>query len=63
VVFDPAVLEFLVAKAGPDRVLLGSDYPFPIGDLAPRDVVRRAVLRDGDRAAIIGGNAARLLRK
>jgi aminocarboxymuconate-semialdehyde decarboxylase len=60
VVFDPAVLEFLVAKAGPDRVLLGSDYPFPIGDLAPRDVVERAALRDGERAAITGGNAALL---
>ena len=60
VVFDPAALEFLVAKAGPDRVLLGSDYPFPIGDLAPRDVVERAELRDGERAGIIGGNAALL---
>ncbi len=60
VVFDPAVLEFLVAKAGPDRVLLGSDYPFPIGDLAPRDVVERAALPDGERAKIMGGNAARL---
>jgi aminocarboxymuconate-semialdehyde decarboxylase len=61
VVFDPAVLAFLVARAGQDRVLLGSDYPFPIGDLAPRDVVERAALRDGARAGILGGNAARLL--
>jgi aminocarboxymuconate-semialdehyde decarboxylase len=61
VVFDPAVLAFLVAKAGRDRVLLGSDYPFPIGDLAPRDVVEGAALRDAARAAILGGNAARLL--
>ena len=60
VVFDPAVLEFLVARAGPDRVLLGSDYPFPIGDLTPRDVVERAALRVGDRGQILGGNAARL---
>jgi aminocarboxymuconate-semialdehyde decarboxylase len=60
VVFDPAVLEFLVARAGPDRVLLGSDYPFPIGDLAPRDVVEGAALHDGERAKIMGGNAARL---
>jgi aminocarboxymuconate-semialdehyde decarboxylase len=60
VVFDPAVLAFLVAKAGPDRVLLGSDYPFPIGDLEPRQVVERAALPDADRAAILGGNAALL---
>ncbi|WP_165978600.1 amidohydrolase family protein [Actinomadura darangshiensis] len=60
VVFDPPTLEFLAAKAGPGRVLLGSDYPFPIGDLAPRDVVERADLKDGDRDAILGGTAAGL---
>lgn len=60
VVFDPAALEFLVAKASPDRVLLGSDYPFPIGDLTPRKVVERAALGAGERAQILGGNAAAL---
>jgi aminocarboxymuconate-semialdehyde decarboxylase len=60
VVFDPGVLEFLVAKAGPDRVLLGSDYPFPIGDPSPRAVVERAALPDEHRDQILGGNAARL---
>ena len=61
VVFDPATLEFLVTKAGAPRVLLGSDYPFPIGDLAPAEVVRRAELKDADRTAVLAGNAARLL--
>jgi len=60
VVFDPRVLEFLVAKAGPDRVMLGSDYPFPIGDLTPRAVVERAALPQEHRDQILGGNAARL---
>jgi aminocarboxymuconate-semialdehyde decarboxylase len=60
VVFDPAVLEFLVAKAGPSHVMLGSDYPFPIGDLTPRAVVERAALGDGDRGQILIGNAVRL---
>jgi len=61
VVFDPDALELLVAKAGAPRVLLGSDYPFPIGDLAPAEVVRRAELKDTDRTAVLAGNAARLL--
>jgi len=60
VVFDPGVLEFLVANAGPGRVMLGSDYPFPIGDLTPRAVVERATLRDSDRSQILIGNALRL---
>jgi aminocarboxymuconate-semialdehyde decarboxylase len=60
VVFDPGALEFLVAKAGPGRVLLGSDYPFPIGDPAPRAVLERASLPGADRDLILGGNAERL---
>jgi aminocarboxymuconate-semialdehyde decarboxylase len=63
VVFDPDTLRFLVVKAGADRILLGSDYPFPIGDLAPRDVVEHADLADADRARIIGGTADQLFRE
>ncbi|WP_165959150.1 amidohydrolase family protein [Actinomadura sp. KC345] len=58
VVFDPPTLEFLVAKAGAGRVMLGSDHPFPIGDLTPREVVERADLKESDREAVLGGTAA-----
>jgi aminocarboxymuconate-semialdehyde decarboxylase len=61
VLFDPAALEFLVAKAGAARVLLGSDYPFPIGDLSPRAVVETAHLEASQRAQVLGGSAAALL--
>jgi aminocarboxymuconate-semialdehyde decarboxylase len=61
VLFDPAALEFLVAKVGASRVLLGSDYPFPIGDLSPRAVVEAADLEAYERAWILGGSAAALL--
>jgi aminocarboxymuconate-semialdehyde decarboxylase len=30
---DPLLLEYVLKTAGPDRVTLGSDYPFPLGDL------------------------------
>ncbi|MQA82053.1 MAG: amidohydrolase family protein [Streptosporangiales bacterium] len=60
VVFDTATLEFLVTKVTADRVLLGSDYPFPIGDLTPRAVVESAALDDDVRARILGRNAASL---
>lgn len=30
-VHDPDLLEFLCRKIGPDRVVMGSDYPFPLG--------------------------------
>jgi aminocarboxymuconate-semialdehyde decarboxylase len=61
VVFDPAVLRDLVDFVGPERVLLGSDYPFDMGDDRPADVVRAAGLTAVDEAAILGGNARRLL--
>lgn len=31
-VFDPAVLSLLVKTFGADKVMLGSDYPFPLGE-------------------------------
>jgi aminocarboxymuconate-semialdehyde decarboxylase len=60
VVFDPVALEFLVRKAGAAHVLLGSDYPFGIGDLTPRDVVSHAVLTSTERDLILGGTATGL---
>lgn len=61
VVFEPAALGYLLALAGADHVMLGSDYPFPIQDPQPLRVVREAVAGD-DRAAdaILGGNARRV---
>jgi aminocarboxymuconate-semialdehyde decarboxylase len=61
VVHDPALLRQLVEFAGPSRVLCGSDHPFDMGDLRPADSVRAAGLPDEEEAAVLGGNAARLL--
>lgn len=61
IVFDPEVLRFLIAKVGAERVLLGSDFPFPIGDLTPRAVIEQAGLPEESRDAILGGTARRLL--
>lgn len=59
---SPATLRFLADFAGPEHMLMGSDYPFPMGDPAPVETVRSiAGLDDGARAAILGGNAARRL--
>ncbi len=34
-VHDPEVLRFLIKQAGADRIALGSDYPFPLGEHEP----------------------------
>jgi aminocarboxymuconate-semialdehyde decarboxylase len=57
---DAAALRHLVEFAGPDHVLLGSDYPFDMGDEHPAEVVRAANLDAEAQAKILGGNAARL---
>ena len=61
VVFDPGVLRALVDFAGAGRVLLGSDYPFDMGDERPAEVVRALGLPANDEGAIVGGNALRLI--
>jgi len=60
VVFDAGVLGALVDFAGADRVLLGSDYPFDMGDARPAEVVRALGLAPEDEASILGGNYERL---
>jgi aminocarboxymuconate-semialdehyde decarboxylase len=47
---------------GHDRVLLGSDHPFWMGDPDPLRVVREAGLDPATEAAIFGENAARIFR-
>lgn len=61
VTHDPDVLRELVAFAGADHVLLGSDYPFDMADARPAETVAAAGLRPAEEAAVLGGNAARLL--
>ena len=61
VTHDPALLRTLVEAVGPDQVLLGSDYPFDMADRHPVQTVRRAGLAEDDEAALLFGNAERLL--
>ena len=58
---DEALLRALIDYAGPDRVLLGSDYPFDMGDARHVDTVRALGLAPDTEAAILAGNAERLL--
>jgi aminocarboxymuconate-semialdehyde decarboxylase len=58
---DDALLRALIDYAGSDHVLLGSDYPFDMGDARAVDSVRRLALAPEVEAAILAGNAERLL--
>ncbi len=61
-VFDADALEFLAKKAGADRVMLGSDAPFPIGDPEPKKVIDAAKFTPEQRAKILGITAQSVFR-
>jgi aminocarboxymuconate-semialdehyde decarboxylase len=47
---------------GADRVLMGSDMPFPIGDDEPAKIVSAAGLKPDQVVSITGGLAQKLFR-
>ena len=60
--FDPRALQMAIDFAGADHVLAGSDYPHMIGSLRQMlDSIAGLSISDHDKAAIYGGNTARLL--
>ncbi|MEV7134302.1 amidohydrolase family protein [Arthrobacter sp. NPDC093128] len=59
-VHSAAELRALVAAAGPEQVMLGSDYPFDMGSDSPAAEVRTASLPAADEARVLAGNAAAL---
>lgn len=63
VVFTTDQLEYLVKQYGSQHLLLGTDYPFDMGMDDPVGFVEGARrLTRAEKAAILGHNAARLLR-
>ncbi|NKQ59187.1 amidohydrolase [Amycolatopsis sp. K13G38] len=62
VVFDPAPLRLLVDTLGEDRVVVGTDYPYPLGERPAGEVVRKADFLTGEqREKILSRNALRFL--
>jgi aminocarboxymuconate-semialdehyde decarboxylase len=57
-VFELGALRLLVDVMGEERVMLGSDYPFPLGEASVGALVRDAdFLGDAQRERILRGNA------
>jgi aminocarboxymuconate-semialdehyde decarboxylase len=62
IVHDARVLRFVVEVMGVERIMLGSDMPFPIGDHEPRQILAAAGLKPDQVKSIEGGLAAKLFR-
>jgi aminocarboxymuconate-semialdehyde decarboxylase len=62
VVFDERPLRLLVDTMGADRVVVGSDYPYPLGERPAAGLVRKAgFLDEATRAKVLAGNARNFL--
>ncbi|WP_217698407.1 amidohydrolase family protein [Streptacidiphilus griseoplanus] len=62
VVFEPSALRLLVDTFGEDQVVLGSDYPYPLGERPVGQVVQESdFLSDKQRDKLLSGNALRFL--
>ena len=40
-VHDPKVLEYIINLIGAERVAIGTDYPFPLGELTPGELIKK----------------------
>ncbi len=61
-VFDQGALQFLVKTMGTEQVMLGSDYPFPLGEERVGSLIRQSNLPQNTKSKLLGGNAERFLK-
>lgn len=59
---SPMALEYLVRNFGANHVLLGSDYPYDMGDPEPLSSLRAIGIDTEQVTQIAGDNACKLLR-
>ena len=56
-VHDPSVLDYVVKLMGADRIALGTDYPFPLGELEPGQLIRSMAYDDKLKEQLLSGSA------
>jgi len=56
------LMEYIISQVGVERIMMGSDYCFPVGYDRPVEVVEELRLNSDQRKMILGGTAAKLLK-
>ena len=59
---SPDVMKFVIQQVGIERITLGDDYFFDMGEPEPVSFVEKLGLDPTEKAMALGGNAARLLK-
>lgn len=61
-VHDPLMLDYIVKLVGETRVSMGTDYPFPLGELVPGEMIRQmAHYTDAQKEMLLSGSALQWL--
>lgn len=60
-VHDPAMLDYIVKLMGADKVCLGTDYPFPLGELQPGQLINSMSYPDATKETLLSGAALQWL--
>jgi aminocarboxymuconate-semialdehyde decarboxylase len=56
-VHDPAMLDHIVSLVGENRVALGTDYPFPLGELEPGKLINGMPWSEQRKGKLLHGAA------
>jgi len=56
-VHEPAKLDFLIKLVGADQIMLGSDYPFPLGDADPGKMIESLAYDESIKEMLFNGAA------
>jgi aminocarboxymuconate-semialdehyde decarboxylase len=51
------MLDFLINLMGEDRIALGTDYPFPLGELQPGKLISSMQYSDAKKERLLSGTA------
>ena len=56
-VYDKETLHFLLDRMGPDKIALGSDYPFPLGERHPGKLIEAMDISNSAKQRLLAGTA------
>ncbi|MFN2413259.1 MAG: amidohydrolase family protein, partial [Pyrinomonadaceae bacterium] len=56
-VHEPAKLDYLVKLLGADQIMLGTDYPFPLGELMPGELIASMPYDESIKEMLLHGAA------